>query len=403
MAIPGSVVAAGKLVTPGGAQGPTGPNAVSTDAGNLATLGSDGLVLVPQSTIWNQRLRSFNAIGNPNFEVDQRLCGAFTVAANGSMQDRWFRYTTGSMVLTSQQAAVAVPIPGTDFLISQFAHRTQVQTPQASLAAGDYFQIAQTIEGPNHREMSGAHSVSLLVRSSVANLKFSLVLSDPSSSLSLVKLCNAGTVGVWNLIQLPNLPVMTGGGFSATPGVAGHILHIVLACGTTYMAPAADVWQNGNFLGAPGMDNFASNAANSTFDIAFVQHEPGPLCTTLIDKPFSQNYDECLRYYQKSYSYATAIGTSGSVPGYLNGLVASIANYIVGFAGFTKPMAKVPTAVLYDMSNGVINNLYNNSSGAHVVVSSAPASEKSIMYAYVSTAQTAGQWLSAHYTADTGW
>ena len=424
MAIPGSVVAIGKLITPGGAQGPGGAsggsayttisvapftvpaygstiivNMVDTnwlaigewvyidDAGgpgvagqlqvqsktastvtllnSLAPTGTPPLAspttaglltqvsgstndfvdgtnncqpITPQITA--VRLRSFNAIGNPNFEVDQRLCGAATVAANVPTQDRWSRYTTGSMVISCQQAAVGVPIPGTDFLISQSAHRIQVQTSQASLAAGDYFQIVQTIEGPNHREMSGAHSLSLLVRPSVANLKFSIVLSDPTSSLSLVKLCNAGTVGAWNLIQLPNLPAMTGGTFSAAPGTAGHVLHIVLACGTTYMAPAADVWVSGNFLGVPGISNFAANPVNSTFDIAFIQHEPLPVCSQLIDKPFVQNLDECLRYYQKSCHYSTL--PLQNWDGLLGMLIVSGQTYIRSLIRFPKRMAKMP-------------------------------------------------------------
>src|SRR4249920_1872481 len=99
MAVPGSIVAAGKLITPGGAPGPIGPTAVSSDPGNIAVLGSDQLILVPQSTLWSQRLRSFNAIGNPNFEVDQRLAGG-VVPPNGSLTfvcDRWQTAKNGTM------------------------------------------------------------------------------------------------------------------------------------------------------------------------------------------------------------------------------------------------------------------------------------------------------------------
>ena len=83
MAIPGSIVAVGKLITPGGAQGPlggtgpAGPTAVSTDAGNQAVLGSDAKIYVPDPTqvITSVRLRSCNSIGNPGFEVDQKNGG----------------------------------------------------------------------------------------------------------------------------------------------------------------------------------------------------------------------------------------------------------------------------------------------------------------------------------------
>ena len=51
---PGTVVPSGSLITPSGtmgAQGPTGPTGVSVNAGNLAQLGTDNLVLVPQNTV----------------------------------------------------------------------------------------------------------------------------------------------------------------------------------------------------------------------------------------------------------------------------------------------------------------------------------------------------------------
>src|SRR5689334_22298575 len=51
---PGTVVPSGSLITPSGsmgAQGPVGPTGVSANVGNLAQLGSDNLVLVPQNTV----------------------------------------------------------------------------------------------------------------------------------------------------------------------------------------------------------------------------------------------------------------------------------------------------------------------------------------------------------------
>jgi len=46
-AVPGTSVPASSLVTPGGAQGVAGPTSVSSDAGNLATFGTDNKIYVP--------------------------------------------------------------------------------------------------------------------------------------------------------------------------------------------------------------------------------------------------------------------------------------------------------------------------------------------------------------------
>jgi hypothetical protein len=125
-----------------------------------------------------------------------------------------------------------------------------------------------------------------------------------------------GAANTWTLITLPNLPTWTGSAtFPTTPGSNGYLLYITLAAGATLTA-APDTWVAGNKTGATGMDNFASKATSSTFDVAFVQHEPGSTCSSLIDKPFTVNYDECLRFYCKSFPYTTVVGT-GSFPGRL--------------------------------------------------------------------------------------
>ena len=81
-----------------------------------------------------------------------------------------------------------------------------------------------------------------------------------------------------------------------------------------------------------------------------IQHEPGPVCSTLIDKPFTQNYDECLRFYQKTWNYTTAVGnvtSAGSL--YATGMSSqSLFQPIT----FLKPMAKAPTAISYSPVTG---------------------------------------------------
>ena len=100
---------------------------------------------------------------------------------------------------------------------------------------------------------------------------------------------------------MPNLPIWTPSGtYSLVPGTYGYAFQICLAGGSAMLVSANDAWvSSGGGVGfaARGQDNFASNPVNSTFDIAFIQHEPGSLCTTFQDKPFNQNLDECLRYY----------------------------------------------------------------------------------------------------------
>jgi hypothetical protein len=467
---------------PTGATGPTGPSgsgAVSANANNKATLGTDSLILVqgtavgvaatthaqtvsgddPQLTnartpspheashvtgtdqipnasatargllnqvsgnttdfidgtnnsqplqpvIWSVRLRSFNAIGNSTFECDQRNVGAaLTNPANGFfVQDRWAILKsaglTGAVNFTLQSVPTTpVVIPGTNFGITQNFQRYTVGTAQATLTAGDFYGFTQYVEGPRWRELSmDVHSPSVLVRSSVAGT-FALRLRDPTTTHSLVKLCTISTANTWTLIQLPNLPVWVGT-YSAASGVVGYNLDVFLACGSTYLAAANNAWQTGDIRGITGMGNFLATAG-ATFDIAFVQHEPGALCTTPIDCPFTQNLDDSLRYFCKSYPYGVipgAVNSAGCVQIY----VAS--NFGLGVpAKFVKTMAKIPAINGYSTGTGAINNVRNATGSADVAITSALSPGDSGFTGFAINPLSPGAVFQFQYTADTGW
>jgi hypothetical protein len=388
---------------------PIGSMAPSGDAQNLLTLGSDSLLYLPpsaiQPTIWSARLRSFNAVGNPNFEVDQRLIHQINPALpNGTfICDRFVVQQNGTMVVSGGSAVGGTSIPGTSFNITNSQATVQLTTQLASLGAGNYLFIHHTVEGSNWRELSNdVTSLSLLVYSSVAPLKFSVALRSPDFTQSLVKLCTVSTANIWTLISLPNIPKPTSGNFSTSPGVAGYGLAVTLASGTTFIAPAADTWQNGNFLGAPGMSNWCANPVGSNFYCAFIQHEPGPLCSTLIDKPFSANLDECSRYYQKTYSYGgkpSAVDSTGVIV-----LQTQANTNPLGPVRFHKPMAKSPAITAYSDgtgSSGAVRDLY--ASGDRAVTGVFNPNDSGFGGFALSTNNASQTLYTFHYTADTGW
>jgi len=409
IAIAGSNVGSGSLITPGGAQGVQGiqgPTSVSADAGNIAQLGSDNLILVPQTTLWSQRLRSFNAVGNPTFEVDQANVGTLlTNPANATrIVDRWWWNKVGTMTVNTQLTAGLVNIPGTNFAIARNYVRLTLTGQEASLGANDFIAVYQTPEGSQFRELiNDVHSISVLVRSSVAPLSFGIAIGDQSTSTqSLTKLATISTANTWTLLPFSNLPVFPpAGNWTTAPGTTGQILRINLAAGSSIMNSANDVWvASGGRSGAVGQDNWCAKAVNSTFDIAFCQWEPGPISTTPIDKPFVQNFEECLRYYCKTYDYTMKAGTVNDV-GELSGSV--ISSYLPSPVRFPKPMAKSPTAVAYSPRGaGAANAIYLIVANSQYGVSSIPTSQTGILYLVLSGAPAAGDWAIWHYAADTG-
>jgi hypothetical protein len=366
------------------------------------------LVAAIQPTIWSVRLRSFQALSNNTFEVDQRSVGtALTNPASATfIQDRWqiSKSALTGTVNTALQDASAAPIviPGTNFGITAKFQRFTVGTAQASLAAGDYYLLQQSIEGPRWRELaSDVHSISLLVRSSVASLAFSVSLRDGGSTHSLVKQCTLGAANQWSLIQLANLPVWSGT-FSAAPGQIGYSLGVVLAAGTTYSAAASSAWQTGTVLGVTGMSNFLATAG-ATFDIAYISHEPGAQASNPpIDCPWQQAYDDALRYYAKSYDYKTKPGTV-TFNGANAGFIAYSTTNAVGSCPFPKRMAVVPGIGIYNPNTGGSGSMYDMSSGAALTVSGVDMIGEGSFTRLASTSLTAGRSFAVQWTADTTW
>ena len=356
-------------------------------------------------TIWSVRLRSYNALGNLSFEVDQATGGgALTIGAGINTVDRWSAIKVGTMAATAQKRAELIPVPGTSFCITQYYLRITLTTAQASLGTGDALRLNQFLEGIQIRELvSDVTSVQVLVRSSVSGLKFGVGLKDSANAYALCKLCTIPSANTWTLLPLSNIPVFTASGsFPVSPGATGASFSITLAAGSSLTASSNDVWLAGNYIGATGQDNFASKAANSTFDIAFVQWEPGNQCSTLIDEPFSDRYDRCLRYYTKSYDLPTALGTvTGINQMYLTQPVAS--NLAFGPLRFPKPMAKTPTITLYNPATGAAGSIRDGGAvdhGSAVAGGTGPGGFGSVSFSANTSAAT---YIFFHYVADTGW
>ena len=416
VAVPGIVVPSGAQVSPAGpqgvqgVQGVPGPTAVSTDAGNLATIGTDSKILVPQSSIWNMRLRNFNSIGNSNFEVTQRNCGSALTnpASNTFIEDRWSKNGAGTYGITVQVGSSSgFALPGLPFAISSRYLSVILTAQETTLGAGDFLYFGQMVEGPFTRELiADVSSVSLYCWCNAA-LNFGVALRDSAGARSLTKLCTI-PASVYTVVTLPNLPSFNsaGGTFNLTPGNLGYYFGITLACGTTYMAPANDTWQNGNFLGAVGQDNFCAKPVNTEFRCVMVQHEPGSVCTNPMDCPFTGpngNLAACQRYFQKSYPYGVKPGSVGNAGCVIWWSPNAAINYPYVHIPFKQVMAKTtPTIAGYSTNTGAVNNVYV---GAADIAVSSVVSPGDYGFSGFNLASNAAAMsiLQAHYTADTGW
>lgn len=389
-----------------GSVGPAGPTDVSSDSNNGLGLNADGIycsgtqaapplatasangslnwlngsnlyyfdatnnlqALKPQVTPLITAARApYNALSNANFEVDQRTGGAGVALANSTASsgwccDRWIAYkaTAQTGAGTIVPTTGLVTDPSTGFPISNKFLRFTVTSAQAIAGATDQVLMCySTIEGARLAPLMGAHSFQMLVRSSIPNWNFSIGFRNfsggTSNYRSMTLLGTVTTANTWQLLQFPNLAVFDPTStWNTTPGTYGYEILIALLSGTSLSSGQNNVWVGGNLYGAPGCGNFCANPVGSTFDIGFMQHEQGPVCTGLIDLPWEQNLRDCKRYYQKSWGYANATpdGNWRQLGKYIGS--ASIRCSI----RFPEELHTNPTCTLYNASTGTPNTAY---------------------------------------------
>jgi hypothetical protein len=323
------------------------------------------------------------------------------------LTDRWFASISAGFSWSFQQTAGPVLIPGTNYAISSKFWRFSNPVAITSPAAASYLAFYQSVEGPMWRELSNdVHSISILLRSSVANLKIGLFVVDTPQSKTLSKLITLGAANTWTLMTFPNLPVFPAGNFSLLPGNVGCLVGIHLVAGSNYTTSANDTWlSNTGGTGAIGLTN--AYPINSTVDFAFWQHSPGSN-TDLMDLPFSGpngNLEACQRFFQKSYSYGVKPGTVDN-----NG-AANFGQPYTNFTGvytyvpFKKTMAKQPTIVGYSPATGAANSIRDTTNNADRTVTAILNAGDSGFggFSISGQATTGNPGYSWHYTADTGW
>jgi hypothetical protein len=161
-----------------------------------------------------------------------------------------------------------------------------------------------------------------------------------------------------------------------------------------------DVWFTGNLFGAIGGDNFMANAG-ATFDLGFIQHEPGPVCSGLMDLDFETNLRACQRYWCKGNGYGSLCPTAGDwrqLGWWTSG------TYGRALLWFPVEMAKVPTVTGYDHQT-TVNAIYLEGIGSIGLSNFSGIDTRGVGAINLSASQTStqGSVLLGQWSADTGW
>ena len=151
----------------------------------------------------------------------------------------------------------------------------------------------------------------------------------------------------------------------------------------------------GDELGSSGQVNHADNTANN-FHITGIQLEVGSIAGDFEHLSFGEELALCYRYYQKSYNYGSAPGSSINTP-----YQAKIQGQGYHFFTPTYPvrMRAQPTLTTYSNgSSGASAKMYNSSTSSDI-----NSSATSYEYGHLvhnASSVSAGHNVGYHYTAD---
>ena len=337
-----------------------------TDASGGSTASINGLT--PQAS----NMQPFNRIINGAMTIDQRNAGA-AVSANGAYPtDRWQLGISGG-TWSVQQSSTAPE----GFSKSMGITITTGYTKSVS----DQNNFRQYVEGNNLSDadfgLSSAKSLTLSfwVRSSLTGT-FSGSAMNSAYDRSYVFTYSISSANTWEYKTI-TIAGDTSGTWLTTTGV-GLRLFFDLGSGSNSES-ASGSWLAGEYRRVAGAVDLVGTSG-ATFYITGVQLEAGSTASPFAHENYGDTLQKCQRYYEKSYSQSTAVGTATEI------------NAIWG-------SGQTSTGTTGEIGNVLVFKVVKRASATLTFYDSVGASGKGNRILF-GTGNTAGQTLSAYHVGD---
>lgn len=286
-------------------QGVLSLNAGDLTAGQIALVEYDGtrfqflnyVYTAPSGAYQN----NFNRFINGGMGIDQRRAGAVLAgAATGTFcTDRWQYYFTApaAPALTARISRNTSAPAGVG---TAWSAQWECTTAHPTVAAGDFAEITQKIEGYNILDLIGqTFTISFWVYASKTGT-YCVALSNSGTTNTYVAEYSVTAVNTWEYKTITVTgglsPAMT---WNANTGI-GLWAQWTLMAGTTFQTTAG-AWNLGNFLATSNQVNLG-DATSGLFRLTACQLFLGSTAPAFEPRLFNQELSACRRYYQNNQS-----------------------------------------------------------------------------------------------------
>ena len=261
-------------------------------------VGSSGGTISPDSGVFRNR------IINGAMVIDQRNAGAsVTPTAEGYTLDRWKTRLSQSSKYSVQKVTTAP---------AGFNNSIKVTSLSAyTVGSGELFCLQQLIEGYNIADLgfgtASAKTVTLSfwVQSSLTGT-FGGALNAPDGTRSYPFSYTISSANTWTQISL-TIAGDTTGTYGTTNG-EGLSIFFSLGTGST-LSGTAGSWSGSTYVSVTGATSVVGTNG-ATFYITGVQLEKGSTATSFDYRPYGTELQLCQRYFEKTWSQNTAVGTA---------------------------------------------------------------------------------------------
>ena len=337
---------------------------------------------------------SGNLLINGAMQVAQRGTSTASITASGYYTaDRW-KYAISSLGTWTQTVENDAPT-GSGFRKSM---KYLCTTADASPAAGDLAIHHQILEGQNLQAIrKGTASaqqvtVSFWVKSNKTGT-YVVDIYDEDNNRGCSKSYTINVSNTWEYKSLL-FPADVTGAFDNDANASAHF-RWWLGAGSSYQtAPLQTAWAASSASVAAGQVNVA-DAINNFWQITGCQVTVGAVAVPFDFKSFADDLRDCQRYYEKSYNYATAIGTATETIAQRQYHATSVSGTHYLSVRFKTPKRATPTILPYSPITGTANVYYVLGFGDVAYGLAAGDSIFNIQVGVIT-----GQGGAVHYTAD---